>query len=69
VRTEAPYWGTLLPQLPRLIERFLTNDGASRLQHEIERLTATTRRQNAWLAATAISLAAIAGALVYRLFQ
>jgi ubiquinone biosynthesis protein len=68
VRTEAPYWGTLLPQLPRLIERFLTNDGASRLQHEIERLTATTRRQNAWLAATAISLAAIAGALVYRLF-
>jgi ubiquinone biosynthesis protein len=67
IRTEAPYWGTLLPQLPRLVERFLHNDGAEHLQLAVQRLIAENRRQNAWLAGIAAVLAAIAGALLYRL--
>ncbi len=68
IRTEAPYWGTLLPQLPRLVERFLNNDGARHLQRELQQLNAATRRQNALLAVIAAALAAIAGLLLTRVW-
>ena len=32
VRDEAPYWGTLLPQIPRLVHRFLNESANDRLR-------------------------------------
>ena len=67
IRYEAPYWGTLLPQLPRLVEQFLQNTGAEHLQLAVHQLIAENKRQNAWLAGIAVVLATLAGALLYRL--
>jgi ubiquinone biosynthesis protein len=67
IRVEAPYWSTLLPQLPRLVEKFLHDDGADGLQQALRQLITENRRQNAWLAGIAVALAAIAGLLLYRM--
>jgi len=64
IRTEAPYWSTLLPQLPRLVERFLGNERAERLQQELRELAEENRQQNTLLAIIAVSLTAIAGLLL-----
>ena len=64
IRTEAPYWSTLLPQLPRLVERFLGNERAESLQQELRELVEDNRQQNTLLAIIAVSLTAIAGLLL-----
>ncbi|MEO7728357.1 MAG: ubiquinone biosynthesis regulatory protein kinase UbiB [Burkholderiales bacterium] len=65
IRAEAPYWNTLFPQLPRLVDRFLRNEGAERLQLTMQHLIGETRRQNALLCGIAVVLASIAGMLLY----
>ncbi|MGH8751727.1 MAG: ubiquinone biosynthesis regulatory protein kinase UbiB, partial [Burkholderiales bacterium] len=57
VREEAPHWGTLIPQLPRLIHRALSEDPARKLQQELHQLRIEHQRQNRWLGLIAALLA------------
>jgi len=65
VKDEAPYWGTLLPQIPRLVHRFLNESANERLALYLRQLTLENRRQTALLATIAVALIAIAVALLY----
>ncbi len=49
LREEAPYYATLLPQLPRLLHRYLTNEAAYRGDAELHKLLAQQKRYNALL--------------------
>jgi len=65
MKDEAPYWGTLLPQIPRLVHRFLNESANERLALYLRQLTLENRRQTALLATIAVALIAIAVALLY----
>lgn len=65
IRQEAPHWGTLLPQLPRLIHRALTDDRVQPLQQEIQQLRIEHQEQNKWLAVIAILLVVVLVLLVF----
>ena len=66
IRMEAPYWGTLLPQLPRLAHRFLNAEqNAYQLPQYVRQLLAENRRQTMLLTVVALMLAATAGLLAY----
>ena len=67
IRAEAPYWGTIVPQLPRLVHRFLAAKDPDTLPVYMRQLMLETRRQTMLLAAIAGALGAIAAALLYRL--
>ena len=60
VREEAPQWATLLPQLPRLLQRYLAARQEDAVAERIERLIEEKRRQSLWLAAIAALLALLA---------
>ncbi len=68
LRAEAPYWSTLLPQIPRLVHRFLNDDGSGRLPQYMHQLMLENRQQTTLLAVIAVMLALIAGLLLYRVF-
>jgi ubiquinone biosynthesis protein len=65
IRQEAPYWSTLLPQLPRLIYRVLSEDRSQQLQQELHQLRTEHQRQNEWLALIAVMLAATLVLLIF----
>ncbi|HEY6280629.1 MAG TPA: ubiquinone biosynthesis regulatory protein kinase UbiB [Burkholderiales bacterium] len=65
IRQEAPYWSTLLPQLPRLIYRVLSEDRSQQLQQELHQLRTEHQRQNEWLALIAALLAATLILLIF----
>jgi ubiquinone biosynthesis protein len=65
VRQEAPYWGTLLPQLPRLVHQVLARQAHLAANREMEELLREQRRQNRLLAIIAALLAVVAGALIF----
>jgi ubiquinone biosynthesis protein len=65
LRAEAPYWGTLLPQIPRLVHHFLNGSDNDRLALYLRQLTIENRRQTTLLAAIAVALIAIAGLMLY----
>ena len=65
IRQEAPYWGTLLPQLPRLIHSVLSEDRSQQLQQELHELRIEHKRQNEWLALIAVLLVAALLLLVF----
>ena len=58
VREEAPRWGTLLPQLPRLLHRALTDNRDGQIQVELAGLLVLQKRRNRLLGAVAVFLAA-----------
>ena len=58
-KQEAPYYARTLPQLPRLIHQVLAQPARSDLAPQIERLIASQRTQNRWLAAIALLLGAL----------
>ena len=64
VREEAPLWATLLPQLPRLLHRYLHERQEDALAESLARLVTAQRRQSAWLAVSAGLLALIAFFLI-----
>ncbi|OGA87241.1 MAG: ubiquinone biosynthesis regulatory protein kinase UbiB [Betaproteobacteria bacterium RIFCSPLOWO2_12_FULL_66_14] len=64
-REEAPRWSNMLPQLPRLVHRFLAGDRIGELEEAVRRLQMEERRRNRLLAWTA---AALAGLLVWQVF-
>ena len=56
-KQEAPYLARSIPQLPRLVHQVLASPPKAELQPQLERLIATQRRQNFWLAVIAMLLA------------
>jgi len=66
IRQEAPYWSTILPQLPRLLHQALTEQARARPEAETAVLLREARRRNRLLAAIAALLAVIAAALLLR---
>ena len=56
IRTEAPNWSTLLPEIPRLVHRFLNNASAESTQRQLQQLIQEQRRQTILMAATALLL-------------
>ena len=65
LKTELPFWSHALPQLPRLLHRFLDDSGNHRVTEALQKLTAETRDQNTILAVIAVSLIALSGLLLY----
>jgi len=53
VRQEAPIWSTLLPEVPRLVHRYLNAPGAERLEQQMHQLVAEQTRQTRLLAVIA----------------
>jgi len=46
IRNEAPHWGTVLPQLPRLLHRALADDRIGRIERSLEESLALQRQRN-----------------------
>jgi ubiquinone biosynthesis protein len=67
IRQEAPYWGTILPQLPRLLHQALSEIGRARQEADAAALVLEERRRNRLLAVVTALLAVIAAALLIRL--
>ena len=65
LKTELPFWSHALPQLPRLLHRFLDDNGNQRVADALQKLTAETRDQNTILAVIALALIAASGLLLY----
>jgi ubiquinone biosynthesis protein len=59
MKTEAPHWGTLLPQLPRLVHRALSREGDSEVQQLREELRARDARERRWMMVIAALLALV----------
>jgi len=65
IRQEAPYWSTILPQLPRLVHQALAREAQPAANPEMDALLAEKRRLNRLLAVIAGLLALVAGALLF----
>ncbi len=59
IREEAPQWGVLLPQLPRLLHLALSDSSRDRLRESIEALHAGQRHRNRLLGGILAALAAM----------
>ncbi len=57
VKEEAPYWASLIPQLPRLAHHALNENRLATLESGLDRLLIEHRRRNLWLAVIAALLA------------
>jgi ubiquinone biosynthesis protein len=68
IRTEAPNWSTLLPEIPRLVHRHLNATGGERLQQQLQQLIDEQRQQNTLLAIIAVTVVALTGLLFYLAF-
>ena len=64
VKQEAPYWGTILPQLPRLLHEALVRQTQATASEEFETLAREARWRNRLLAAIVAVLALIAALLL-----
>ncbi len=65
VRQEAPYWSTILPQLPRLVHQALARQTNAEANQELAELMREERHRNRLLAVIALLLALIAGCLIF----
>jgi ubiquinone biosynthesis protein len=65
VKQEAPYWSTVLPQLPRLLHQALSRIAQLRADEEAAALLHEKRKQTWLLAVIAALLAAIAAMLLF----
>ena len=65
LKTELPFWSHALPQLPRLLHRYLEEAGNERLSGALQRLADETRDQNIVLALIAVALVSLSGLLLY----
>ncbi|MBL0142384.1 MAG: ubiquinone biosynthesis regulatory protein kinase UbiB [Betaproteobacteria bacterium] len=66
LRNEAPHWGRLVPELPRLVHKILSDDAPGRIERAIRELEATQRRQTRILLAVAIVLGVMVVGLLVR---
>ena len=58
-REEAPYWGTVLPQLPRLAHQALRADRLEKLESGLALMLAQQQARNRWLGVIAALMAAL----------
>ena len=65
LKTELPFWSHALPQLPRLLHRYLEEAGNERLSGALQRMADETRDQNIVLALIAVALLSLSGLLLY----
>jgi ubiquinone biosynthesis protein len=65
LRVEAPYWTTMLPQIPRLVHRYLSDDRGRQMQEQIEALLQQQRRQARLLFALTGLLAVMLALLLF----
>ncbi len=65
IRQEAPVWSALLPEIPRLVHRYLNDAGGERMQQELQQLIDEQRQQNTLLAIIAATLTVLTGLLFY----
>jgi len=56
---EVPFWSELLPQLPRLVQQFLSREREIALRTHLEALLAQQRRTTGLLVVTVVLLAAL----------
>jgi ubiquinone biosynthesis protein len=49
LQQEAPHWGRILPQLPRLMSEYLRRDDTAQLTEQLRQLTQEQRRRSRWL--------------------
>ena len=66
LKHEAPRWSKLVPELPRLVHRILSDDAPGRLERAILQLEAAQRRQTKILLAIAVILGAMVVGLLLR---
>ncbi|MBI3043276.1 MAG: ubiquinone biosynthesis regulatory protein kinase UbiB [Betaproteobacteria bacterium] len=66
IRQEAPYWSTVLPQLPRLLHQALARQAQATANEDLAALAREGHRRNRLLAAIAALLALIAALLALR---
>jgi ubiquinone biosynthesis protein len=59
IREEAPYWGALIPQVPRLVHRVLSQEVAAGFQRELGELRSEQKFQSKLLRGAIALLAAI----------
>jgi ubiquinone biosynthesis protein len=59
LKEEAPYWGTIIPQLPRMAHQAMKDDRLDRLEAGFQQLLLEQRRRNRWLMAIALLMAAV----------
>ena len=64
VRMEAPRWNALLPELPRLAHRYLSEPRTERTLQQLEKLVYEQRQQTRMLALVVVLLAGVVGALL-----
>ncbi|MDQ3196161.1 MAG: ubiquinone biosynthesis regulatory protein kinase UbiB [Pseudomonadota bacterium] len=64
IREEAPQWGAMLPQLPRLMHYQLSEDHIHGVEQEIERIARQQQRMN-WMLALLVAL--LAGLFIWQL--
>src|SRR5689334_17384358 len=67
IREEAPYWSTILPQLPRLLHQALARHARAETNEGLAELLREERQRNRLLATIAVLLALLAGWLIYTL--
>ena len=56
LRSEAPHWATMLPQLPRLLHRVLSGDRVERIERMLGQLLVLERRRNRMIGAALLLL-------------
>ena len=61
-KEEVPYWGALVPQLPRLAHQALRTDRLEKLEDGLEIMLRQQQARNRWLAAIAVLLAVLVAA-------
>ena len=65
VRVEAPNWTTLLPEIPRLVHRYLNDTSGERVQQQLQRLANEQTQQTTLLAIIALLLSVIMVTLIW----
>ena len=65
IRTEAPNWSTLLPEIPRLVHRFLNDPGTERRQQQLEQLLHEQEQRATLFAGIALLLTVVLAALAW----
>ncbi|MDD5365820.1 MAG: ubiquinone biosynthesis regulatory protein kinase UbiB [Gallionellaceae bacterium] len=66
LKEEAPYWGMLIPQLPRLAHQAMKTDRLERLELGLELMLRQQQARNRWLALMAILMALLLAATMLR---
>lgn len=66
LQAETPNYTTLLPQLPRLMHRYLSNDAASRNDEILRNLLEQQKRRNTWLMLIGLLLLGMFAWEIYR---